>query len=170
MARPCPAKNRISTVMHYTEATCNPSDLNWIWTVLLYCRLYPIPTCQRQLGSWITIFPLFKTNTISVNSLKSVQQWNTFPQRTMLITTPVIHKNHSKNVVISLGDWNRLPQLVPWAYEECLKLKRNISTRWSFDNKDFTKKRHTHPVQEAIWRMIAGKTLRVGCSVVCFPS
>lgn len=37
-----------------------------------------------------------------------------------VITTPVVHKDHSKNVLVGLGDGDGLSKFVPRAYKESL--------------------------------------------------
>lgn len=41
----------------------------------------------------------------------------------VLVTTPVVHKDHSKDVLMGSADWDRLPVLVARSYKECLKIK-----------------------------------------------
>lgn len=41
----------------------------------------------------------------------------------VLVTAPVVHKDHPKDVLMSSADWDRLPVLVARSYKECLELK-----------------------------------------------
>lgn len=48
----------------------------------------------------------------------------------VLVTTPVVHKDHSKDVLMGSVDWDRLPVLIARSYKECLKLKIKVLVKY----------------------------------------
>lgn len=44
----------------------------------------------------------------------------------LALTTPIVHKHHAKDVLVSLLHWDGLSKFVPFSHEECLKDKYHI--------------------------------------------
>ena len=86
-------------------------------------RSQPLTTCcLRPNQSQETTLASAKSvpNTQPSPRPKSAQDAQYQDARLPIITTPVVHKDHSKNVLVGLGNGDWLSEFVPRAYKESL--------------------------------------------------